>query len=158
MSASASSISAAPRTYDPSDFPEEVDEIVPQGPRPTRAYGIIIDQACIRRRAKILLKEEGQDPAQMEPKELRKTIHDMMAFTLTTIPDDVYYEVPGLPRFRRNLILMNDSKGTYLLVFKDDSSYYAMQSHLDPEDVKKAKKFLGLQRQAAKWHNVVGAV
>ncbi|RPD57270.1 hypothetical protein L226DRAFT_536574 [Lentinus tigrinus ALCF2SS1-7] len=155
MSASASSISTAPRTYDPSDFPKEVDEIVPQGPRPTRAYGIIIDQECIRRRAMILLKEEGQDPAQMDPKELRKT---MMDFTVTTISDDVYYEVPGLPRFRRNLILMDGSKGTYLLVFKDDSSYVAMKSHLDPEDVKKAKKFLGLHRQAAKWHNVTGAV
>ncbi|RPD73081.1 hypothetical protein L226DRAFT_614338 [Lentinus tigrinus ALCF2SS1-7] len=156
MSASATSSSAVPLT--PDTF-TQLNEITPQGPRPTRAYGIIIDQECVRRRALILLKEfRGQDPEKMTPEELHKTLRSMMDFTLTTIPDDVYYEVPGLPRFRRNLLLMNESRGTFLLVFKDDSSYAAMQSHLDPEDVKKAKKFLGLQGQAAKWHNVVRAV
>ncbi|RPD57265.1 hypothetical protein L226DRAFT_561456 [Lentinus tigrinus ALCF2SS1-7] len=156
MSTSATSSSAASLTDDVYDVPR--DKIVPQGPRPTRAYGIIIDEECIRRRAIILLKEEGQDPEQMTAKALRKAIRDMMAFTLTTIPADVYRDVPGLPHFRRNLLLMSESKGTYLLVFKDDSSCAAMQSHLDPEDVKKAKMFLGLQRQAAKWHYVTGAV
>ncbi|RPD57261.1 hypothetical protein L226DRAFT_614341 [Lentinus tigrinus ALCF2SS1-7] len=156
MSASVASSSLAPNTGDIYDVPR--DKIVPQGPRPTRAYGIIIDEECIHHRALILLKEEGQDPEQMTPTELRKAVRDMMAFTLTTIPGDVYHEVPGLPRFRRNLLLMSESQGTYLLVFKDDSSHYAMQSHLDPEDVKKAKVFLGLQRQAAKWHYVTGAV
>ena len=153
MSTSAASSSSALQPY---DLPEKEDEFVPQGPSPTHAYGIVMDDHCLRRRAAVLYQElYGEDPAKtLSPKAARKALDDLRPLALSTIPSDVYLEVPGLPQYKRNIILLNDSRGLWLLVFKDNSSRAALRAPLDPEDVKKAKRFLGLQWQSAKWYRV----
>ena len=52
-------------------------------------------------------------------------------------------------------ILMNDAAGTWLLVFKDNSSHACLHAPVDPEDVKGAKTLFDLQRQSAQWYHVL---
>ncbi|KAI0715757.1 hypothetical protein C8T65DRAFT_726474 [Cerioporus squamosus] len=151
MSSSAATSSSAPL----SDVPKPVKEYIPQGPSPTLAYGIIIDEDCIYRRSMVLYKElRGEDPSQMSPEAARKAVSSIRGLAIMTISDDIYFAFPNLPRLKRNLLIKSDIDGTWLFIFKDNSSHAALHVPLDPEDVRGAKKMLGLHRQVAKWHRV----
>ncbi len=152
MSATAPSTSSAPLPHVP---PKRVQEYIPQGPSPTLAYGIVIDEDCIYRRSMVVYKQrKGVDPSEMSPEDARKALRSIRGLTIVTIPDDIYFEFPNLPRLKRNLLIRSDLDGTWLFVFKDNSTHAASHVFLDPEDVKGVKKMLGLQRQVAKWHRV----
>ena len=128
---------------------------IAQGSSPTRAFGILLDQECLLRLGEAI--SERMCPGElsnMSPEEKRKTLLCARIATLSEIAYMVYEAFPNIPRLRRNTILMSDAAGTWLLVFKDNSSHACLHAPLDPEDVKGAKKLLGLQRQAAKWYHV----
>ena len=110
--------------------------------RATHAYGILIDDDRLRRRAAVLHKTlRGKSPATTLPEAAREAIDAIHPTALFLIPLDVYPEVPGLPRYRRNILFLNDSRGPRLPVFKDNSSHAALHAPLDLEDVKKAKRY-----------------
>ncbi|KAI0715754.1 hypothetical protein C8T65DRAFT_738389 [Cerioporus squamosus] len=154
MSPSAASSPSAPGP-DRDTLPKPVKEYIPQEPSPTLAYGIIIDEDCIYRRSMVLYKElRGEDPSQMSPDAARNAVSSIRGLAIMTIPDDIYFAFPNLPRLKRNLLIKSDIDGTWLFIFKDNSSHVALHVPLDPEDVRGAKKMLGLHRQVAKWHRV----
>lgn len=128
-----------------------------QGRYPTRAYGILLDGECIHRFGVQLYERvrPGQ-LAEMSPEEARKKVLNIRGATLSSIAHMVYNAFPNIPELRHNLILMNDVAGIWLLVLKDISSHSCANAYLDPEDVKGAKRMLGLQSQVARWHHVDG--
>ncbi|RDX43510.1 hypothetical protein OH76DRAFT_1410031 [Lentinus brumalis] len=135
--------------------PRPVREYIPQGPSPTLAYGIVIDEDCIYRRSKVVYKErKREDLSQMSPEDARKALRSIRGLTIVTMPDDIYFAFPNLPRLKRNLLIRSDADGTWLFVFKDNSTHAASHVPLDPEDVRGVKRMLGLQWQVAKWHRV----
>ena len=128
---------------------------VAQGSSPTRAYGVLLDEECLLRWGKVIHEQMYGTPlSNLSPEEERRTLLCARIATLSEIAYMVYEAFPNIPPLRRNTILMNDAAGTWLLVFKDNSSHACLHAPLDPEDVKGAKKLLGLQRQAAKWYHV----
>ncbi|KAI0715751.1 hypothetical protein C8T65DRAFT_828529 [Cerioporus squamosus] len=152
MSAAAASTSSAPI---PESSSGGSNKCVPQGPSPTRAYGVLIDWQCVCRwSAPRYQRVYGQDTSQMSPRDRDMAILKVHASTIRMLPHQVYLEFPNLPRLMRSVILMDEVKRTWLFVFKDDSSHEALHTHIDPEDVKAVKKFLGLEHQRAKWHRV----
>ncbi|TFK81720.1 hypothetical protein K466DRAFT_328313 [Polyporus arcularius HHB13444] len=133
--------------------PRPVQEYIPQGPSPTLAYGIVIDEDCIYRHSKVVHKEMNRpDLSHMSPEDANKALRRIRGFTIVTMPDDIYFAFPNLPRLKRNLLLMRDVE--WLFVFKDNSTHAASHVYLDPEDVRGVKRMLGLQWQVAKWHRV----
>ena len=136
--------------------PVQTPQIISQGRHPTRAYGILIDDACLKRWGTKIYNELFDNKLlKMSPEEAHATLVVIRPATLSYLTRMVYGAFPNLPRLRRSTILMNDVAGTWLFVFKDNSSYACGHLSLNPEDVRGAKKLLGLQRQSAQWHNVL---
>ena len=137
----------------PSQYPPP--RKISQGSYPTRALGILLDEDClIRWGTRFYEQVYPGELSTMSAEKAREAVLAIRSATLSEIPQVVYDAFPNIPRLRRNTILMNDAAGTWLLVFKDNSSHACLHAPLDPEDVKGAKKLLGLQRQAAKWYHV----
>ena len=90
--------------------------------RATHAYGILIDDDRLRRRAAVLHKTlRGQDPATTLPEAAHEAVDAIYPTALFSIPPTSTRR-PRLP------------------VLKDNSSHAALHAPLDLEDVKKGKR------------------
>ena len=128
---------------------------IPQGPHPTRAYGVIVDWECMCRWGALSYKRfYGEDPMQMPRRERDKAILRVHGTTIRVLPHRVYLAVPTLPRLERSLIYMGSSR-QWLFVFRDNSSYESLHVHIDMEDVRAVKKFLGVEHERAQWYYVM---
>ena len=137
----------------PSEYPPP--RKISQGSYPTRALGILLDEDCLIRWGTIFYEQVYPgELSTMSAERAREAVLAIRSATLSEIPQVVYDAFPNMPRLRRNTILMDDVAGTWLLVFKDNSSHACLHAYLDPEDVKGAKKLLGLERRGTKWYDV----
>ena len=128
---------------------------IPQGPHPTRAYGVIVDWECMCRWGALSYKRfYGEDPMQMPRRERDKAILRVHGTTIRVLPHRVYLAVTTLPRLERSLIYMGSSR-QWLFVFRDNSSYESLHVHIDMEDVRAVKKFLGVEHERAQWYYVM---
>ena len=91
---------------------------------------------------------------QMPRRERDKAIMRVHGTTIRVLPHRVYLAVPTLPRLERSLIYMGSSR-QWLFVFRDNSSYESLHVHIDMEDVRAVKKFLGVEHERAQWYYVM---
>lgn len=133
----------------------QLPRIVSQGRYPTRAYGVLLDRECMYRLGTQLYEEAYPGKlSKMSPKEARKAVFVIRSATLAEIPDMVYDAFPNLPQLPHSLVLLSDVNDRWLFIFKDNSSRSCSHAYVDPEDVKGAKKLLGVPGQVAQWHRV----
>ncbi|KAI0793568.1 hypothetical protein C8Q74DRAFT_1215145 [Fomes fomentarius] len=124
---------------------------------PTRAYGLIIDQASLRKWTMALHEETyGQDLSKLPPQEAEHELKLTMFASFHMMPEAVYQQFPRIPRLHRRLILMSGAKGTYLLVLKDNGSEAALNAVIDPSDVEGVRKMLDLGNQQPRWYGIPG--
>ncbi|KAI0719388.1 hypothetical protein C8T65DRAFT_736717 [Cerioporus squamosus] len=130
---------------------------IPQGRTATRAYGILLDEETLYRWGSRLYEEvRPRQFARLSTKQLRDEIEDTLPATLLYVAREVYDAFPRIPRLRRNIVLLDPVKGTWLLVMKDNSSPAAFNVEVFPEDVQGALAFLGLnpENHQTKWYKV----
>ncbi|KAI0738795.1 hypothetical protein C8Q80DRAFT_209689 [Daedaleopsis nitida] len=117
----------------------------PQGPNPTRAFGYILYYDCLKVWADRFHEElRGVKISSLPEAEREKALRSILATTVYSIPMEVYRAVPGLPRLRRRIILMDGSTLTYMFVLKDDSSPEALKAKFSQEDLEKMAEVLGV--------------
>ena len=132
-------------------------KLVPQGPNPTRAFGFLLDKACITRFAeqnyeKVYGTKVSYDG--MSEEEAEDMMEPVFFATVDMLPLLVYRNIPHLPRLRRRIILMDDVQRTFLFALKDDSSSEALKIQITPEDLEETRRTLTLGDQQPNWYYV----
>ncbi|KAI0738792.1 hypothetical protein C8Q80DRAFT_1275028 [Daedaleopsis nitida] len=128
---------------------------IPQGPNPTRAFGYILYYDCLKVWAARFYEElHGVKVSSLPEAEHEEALSSMIGTAVYSIPMKVYRRVPGLPRLRRRIILMEGSTMTYMFVLKDDSSLAALKAKVSEEDLKKMAEVLGVGDQKPNWYRV----
>ncbi len=128
---------------------------LPQGHRVTRVYAVKLDWECIYRWGEILYDEVYPGKReQMSPEDFRKALRRLQTLTVNYMIHRIYCEFPNIPILRRASLLVECPQLSWLFVFKDNSSNEALHAPLDPAEVVGVKKFIGVEKQGAKWYHV----
>ena len=136
--------------------PRPLRKHVAQGRAFTRAYGFKLHSECINRWSR--KQHDKIWPGQldkMSAKKVRETLRDIRPATLSSIPRRVYAAIPTIPRLQRNIALVDLMAGTFLFVFKDNSSHAALHAPVDLADIERAKEMLGVDpNEPVRWYKV----
>ena len=136
--------------------PRPLRKHVAQGRAFTRAYGFKLHSECINRWSR--KQHDKIWPGQldkMSAKKVRETLRDIRPATLSSIPRRVYAAIPTIPRLQRNIALVNLMAGTFLFVFKDNSSHAALHAPVDLADIERAKEMLVVDpNEPVRWYQV----
>ena len=127
-----------------------------QGPAVTRAYGFKVHTECLNRWSWQFHDEIWPGKLdRMSKKRVRETLRDVRPATVSSLPREVYAAIPTIPPLRRNMILMDLMAGTFLFVFKDNSSHAALHAPVRLEDIERAKEMLGVDpNEPVRWYRV----
>ncbi len=114
-----------------------------------------LDDECVDRWGEILYDEVYPGKRErVSPEEFRDALDRMQTFTVNYIAHRIYCEFPNIPILRRASLYTRCPRWSWLFVFKDNSSREAIDAFLNPEDVIGVKKFIGVEKQGAKWYHV----
>ncbi|KAI0763001.1 FGGY family of carbohydrate kinase [Fomes fomentarius] len=126
-----------------------------KGRRVTRVYAVNLDDECVDRWGEILYDEVYPGKRErVSPEDFRDALDRMQTLTVNYIAHRIYCEFPNVPILRRASLFTRCPRLSWLFVFKDNSSREALDALLNPEDVIGVKKFIGVEKQGAKWYHV----
>ena len=145
-----------PRRTDPTKIRAE--------PRPTVAFGFVLDYQCRLRWARQCVAEhEKEKPGAYTPEQIEEMLDCIVQVMNRAIPEDVYAALPDVPRIRWSLLPVRDGKpvsyNLWVFALRDNSTSWRMRSPTTPEHVEAVRKELGLEEGSEpKWVRIAGYV
>ena len=138
------------------DRPRPLRMNVAQGSRVTRAYGFKLDRECLNRWTRTYYEEVWPGKLdKMSAKQVREALRDLRPATIVALPRDVYRVIPTIPRFERSIVSLDPVAGSFVFVFKDNSSHAALHAPVSLEDIERAKEMLGVdESEPVRWYRV----
>ena len=141
-------------------------KFIPQGKSMDRALAFILDQECMNRWGEKIYDMFYPGSRESEsPEDHRKNLGGIELCTAEYLAYETYCRFSGIPRFRRNVLLVPRRRGRsrefemmWLFVLRDNSSQEALQAPLVLEEVEAAMEFLGVEKQDVKWYDVTSRV
>ena len=133
-------------------------------PRPTVAFGFVLDYQCRLRWARRCIAEHQKEkPGAYTPEQFEDMLDSIVRAMNRAIPEHVYAALPDLPRIRWNLLPVRDgtpvSYNLWVFALRDNSTSWRKRSPTTPEHIEAVRKELGLEEgEEPKWVLIAGYV
>ena len=133
-------------------------------PRPTVAFGFVLNHQCRLRWARYFVAEHAKEkPGAYTPEQIEDMLDSIVRAMNRAIPEHVYAALPDLPRIRWNLLPVRDGKpvsyNLWVFALRDNSTSWRKRSPMTPEDIEAVRKALRLEEgEQPKWVRIAGYV
>ncbi|KAI0747637.1 hypothetical protein C8Q80DRAFT_1120340 [Daedaleopsis nitida] len=129
------------------------------GPRPTAAFGFILDNECRRRWAHYLLQlsEDADEVFKLPPDEFEDELEGSKLTVPTLLPIIIYFAIPELPRIRNRMLPVEKAGAIsppWIFILRDNGTRANMTAPLDPDLIEQVKVKLGVEEQEPKWYRI----
>ena len=153
-------------TLPPRSAHEPEFQCIRQGKAVDRALAIKLDKECMYRWGEAIYDRCYPGTRTTDSPEVVRKKYSRLALGIAQhMAYETYCRFPGIPRFRRNVLLVPRRRGRsrefemmWLFVLRDNSSQEALQAPLVTEEVEAAMEFLGVENKGVKWYDVTSRV
>ena len=127
------------------------------GPRPTKAYGLVLTDENLHHLARALLEFQGRSLSpDLSLREMEERLDATASICHILGPDLIYRLHPNMPRVRKAIIIVSgEDSWEPMFVLKDNGSEATLNAKTAEEDVKAVKELLHMPEDIQPaWHPV----